>query len=87
MVSHGAFLFNGSFQCMDYIELSFFFKVQPDVAKGVLVELSIGECFFLFVSFVVFFFFQSYFTCLCYKQSRETGFGLCLNCINAFCKI
>lgn len=72
---------------MDYIELSFFFKVQPDVAKGVLVELSIGECFFLFVSFVVFFFFQSYFTCLCYKQSRETGFGLCLNCINAFCKI
>lgn len=58
MVSHGAFLFNGSFQCMDYIELSFFFKVQPDVAKGVLVELSIGECFFLFVSFVVFFFFS-----------------------------
>lgn len=44
---------------MDYIELSFFFKVQPDVAKGVLVELSIGECFFLFVSFVVFFFFFS----------------------------
>lgn len=43
---------------MDYIELSFFFKVQPDVAKGVLVELSIGECFFLFVSFVVFFFFS-----------------------------
>lgn len=41
---------------MDYIELSFFFKVQPDVAKGVLVELSIGECFF-FVCFVCCFFF------------------------------
>lgn len=37
---------------MDYIELSFF-KVQPDVAKGVLVELCIGKCFI----FVVFGFF------------------------------
>ena len=53
MVSHGAFLFNGSFQCMDYIELSFF-KVQPDVAKGVLVELSIGEFFFVFLFWVFF---------------------------------
>lgn len=47
MVSHGAFLFNGSFQCMDYIELSFF-KVQPDVAKGVLVELFSGGMFYFF---------------------------------------
>lgn len=47
MFSHGAFLFNGSFQCMDYIELSFF-KVQPDVAKGVLVELY-WEMFYFFV--------------------------------------
>lgn len=39
---------------MDYIELSFFFKVQPDVAEGVLVELSVWECyyFFLFVCFL-----------------------------------
>lgn len=50
MVSHGAFLFDGSFQCMDYIELSFF-KVQPDIANGVLVELSIGECFIFLVLF------------------------------------
>lgn len=84
MVSHGAFLFNGSFQCMDYIELSFF-KVQPDVAKGVLMELSSGRMGFFCLFWT--FFFLSYFTCLCYKQSRETGFGLCLNCINAFCKI
>lgn len=54
MVSHGAFLFNGSFQCMDYIELSFF-KVQPDVAKGVLVELLSGGMFYFF--FVLDFFF------------------------------
>lgn len=39
------------------------------------------------IFFVLDYFFCSYFTCLCYKQSRETGFGLCLNCINAFCKI
>lgn len=78
---------------MDYIELSFF-KVQPDVAKGVLVELywEMFYFFFVFGWFLVLcvlflFFFLSYFTCLCYKQSRETGFGLCLNCINAFCKI
>lgn len=32
-----------------YMELSFFFKVQPDVAEGVVVELSVGECFCLFV--------------------------------------
>lgn len=69
---------------MDYIELSFF-KVQPDVAKGVLVELSSGGMFFFCLFWIIFFW--SYFTCLCYKQSRETGFGLCLNCINAFCKI
>lgn len=57
MVSHGAFLFNGSFRCMDYTELSFF-KVQPDVAIGVLVELSIGECFIFFLfGFLLGFFF------------------------------
>lgn len=38
---------------MDYIELSFF-KVQPDVAKGVLMELSAGECFFFFGSVLFF---------------------------------
>lgn len=54
MVSHGAFLFNGSFQCMDYIELSFF-KVQPDVAKGVLVELLSGGMFYFFCLFWIFF--------------------------------
>lgn len=53
MVSHGAFLFNGSFQCMDYIELSFF-KVQPDVAKGVLVELLSGGMFYFFLFWIFF---------------------------------
>lgn len=42
-----------------------------------------GNVLFFWFCFI----FWSYFTCLCYKQSRETGFGLCLNCINAFCKI
>lgn len=68
MVSHGAFLFNGSFQCMDYIELSFFFKVQPDVAERVLVELSVGECFyFVFVClfWIIFFFFPVLFYIAC----------------------
>lgn len=33
---------------MDYIELSFF-KVQPDVAKGVLMEFSSGGMFYFFL--------------------------------------
>lgn len=40
---------------MDYIELSFF-KVQPDVAKGVLVELY-WEMFYFFFFLVGFWFF------------------------------
>lgn len=39
---------------MDYIELSFF-KVQPDVAKGVLVELSSGGMFYFFLFWIIFF--------------------------------
>lgn len=72
MVSHGAFLFNGSFQCMDYIELSFF-KVQPDVAKEVLVELSSGGMFYFFC-FGLFFFGLILHACVINNLGRQ-GLG------------
>lgn len=75
--------FQSTFSMYELYEPNFLFKVQPDVTKGVLWQNCLsGNVFFFGV-----FFFLSYFTCLCYEQSRETGFGLCLNCINAFCKI
>lgn len=73
MVSHGAFLFNESFQCMDYIELSFF-KVQPDVAKGVLVELSSGRMFYFFCCCFGFFFCLILHACVINNLGRQ-GLG------------